>query len=102
MSKPEELLAWQLKASGISFKREFRPWKDRRFRFDFKLDNKVLVEVQGGIWIKGAHSSGIGISRDAEKSCLAAADGYRVMPVTPAMIKKGTALLLIVKASCGE
>ena len=111
MSKPEEQLALQLKAAHIEFKREFRPWEDRRYRFDFYipnaqwlgessalLDNQFLIEVQGGIWHKGAHSSGIGITRDCEKFCLAAIDGYLVMPVTPDHIKSGKALQWIEQA----
>ena len=110
MSKPEEQLALQLKAAHIEFKREFRPWEDRRYRFDFcipkaqwcgmsaSLFNRFLIEVQGGIWQKGAHSSGIGITRDCEKFCLAAIDGYLVMPVTPDQIKSGKALQWIEQA----
>lgn len=97
-SKPEELLAWQLKAAGIEFEREFRPWIHRRFRFDFKLSGNLLVEVQGGIWTKGGHSTGIGISRDCEKYSMAVAAGYRVMPVTPNQIKAGQAILWIEQA----
>ena len=96
-SKPEEQLAFQLKASHIKFEREYRPWKNRRFRFDFYIST-FLIEVQGGIWRKGAHSSGIGITRDCEKFCLAAIDGYLVMPVTPEQIKSGKALQWIEQA----
>lgn len=101
MSKPEEQLAFQLKAAHIEFEREYRPWKARRFRFDFYIKipmDEILIEVQGGIWRKGAHSSGIGISRDCEKFCLAAIWGYLVMPVTPDQIKSGKALQWIEKA----
>lgn len=101
MSKPEEQLALQLKAAHIEFEREYRPWKARRFRFDFYIKiplDEVLIEVQGGIWRKGAHSSGTGITRDCEKLCLAAIWGYLVMPVTPDQIKSGKALQWIEQA----
>ena len=110
MSKPEEQLALQLKAAHIKFEREYRPWKDRRFRFDFYISilqgieieascaNEFLIEVQGGIWRKGAHSSGTGITRDCEKFCLASIDGYLVMPVTTDQIKSGKALQWIEQA----
>lgn len=97
-SAPEEMLAFQLKASHIKFVREFCPFLSRRFRFDFKLSDTLLVEVQGGIWNKGGHSSGIGITRDCEKYSLAAAHGYRVILVTPAQIKAGLALTWIEQA----
>lgn len=112
MSKPEELLAFQLKAAHIDFRREVKAIPDRDFRFDFWCGNTfitpelvtptprppVLVEVQGGIWKKGAHSSGTGITRDCEKFALAAVHGYRLIPVTPAHIKSGQALTWIEKA----
>lgn len=105
VSKPEEQLALQLKSAHIEFTREYRPWKARRYRFDFCIHpyefanvTFILIEVQGGIWNKGAHSSGIGITRDCEKYCLAAIDGYLVMPVTPDQIKSGKALQWIEKA----
>ncbi len=94
-STAEALLDFQLRAAGIEFERQFRPWRHRLFRFDFRVGNRILVEVQGGGWVKGAHVRGWGLERDAEKSCLAAADGYRVLPVTPAQIRKGVALAWI-------
>ena len=116
MSKPEEQLASQLKAAHIKFEREYRPWKDRRFRFDFYVSimqeigvsyagcfRQLLVEVQGGIWMpkfgkKSGHTTGVGINNNCEKYCLAAIDGYLVMPVTPDQIKSGKALQWIEKA----
>lgn len=52
----------------------------------------VLIDVQGGVWIKGGHTTGIGITRDCEKYSLAAVAGYRVILCTPAQIKKGLVL----------
>lgn len=103
MSKPEDLLAFQLKAAGVWFVREHKLIHNRNFRFDFMCSPDkqtgvvpvVMVEVQGGIWKKGGHSTGIGITRDCEKFSLAAAHGYRVLPVTPAQIKSGQALMWI-------
>lgn len=112
MSKPEELLAFQLKAARISFRREVKCIPHRSFRFDFECGAvhltpeiitptprpPVLVEVQGGVWRKGAHSSGVGVTRDCEKAALAAVQGYRLIPVTPAHIKSGQALKWIEQA----
>jgi hypothetical protein len=100
VSKPEDLLAFQLKAANIRFFREVPMVGGRKFRFDFVCGHRdvkyeVLVEVQGGIWKKGGHSTGTGITRDCEKFSLAAAHGYRVLPVTPAQIKSGQALMWI-------
>ena len=65
-SKPEALLAFQLKAAGIAHEREAQVIPGRRYRFDFCL-GWLLVEVNGGVWAKGAsgHSSGTGITLTA-------------------------------------
>jgi len=72
---------------------------DRRFRYDMVWPrHKLAVEIQGGIWQKGGHSTGAGISRDTEKLNLATLQGYRVLQVTGDQIKTGQALLWIKKA----
>lgn len=58
----------------------------------------VLIEVQGGIWVKGGHSTGTGITRDAEKNNLAVLAGYRTLIVTSEHIKSGQALKWIQEA----
>lgn len=105
MSASEALLEIQLKASRIKYQREVYAIPNRKFRFDFHCGNNVwkggiLVEVQGGVWLKGksAHSSGKGLTRDAEKLSLAAVNGYRVIVCTPAQIKSGKAIEWIKKA----
>jgi hypothetical protein len=117
MSAAEEMLALHLKADKICYQREVQEIiPGRKFKFDFwcakfrfpvimdgfraSLDAKnydykqVLVEVQGGVWLKGksGHSSGTGITRDCEKLSLAAVYGYRTIVVTPAQIKSGQAI----------
>lgn len=50
MSAPEDLLAFQLRASKIACEREFRFHPTRRWRFDFAWQpEKLAVEVEGGI-----------------------------------------------------
>jgi hypothetical protein len=98
-SKPEALLAFQLKAAGIHHEREVQVIPGRRYRFDFRL-GWLLVEVNGGVWAKGAsgHSSGTGITRDCAKTAEAVVLGYTVMAVTPDQVKKGQALDWIQRA----
>jgi hypothetical protein len=98
-SKPEALLAFQLKAAGITYEREAQVIPGRRYRFDFCL-GWLLVEVNGGVWAKGAsgHSSGTGITRDCAKTAEAVSLGFSVMAVTPAHVKSGQALQWIEKA----
>jgi len=87
----------QLTLAGLTFVRELSPIPGRKFRFDFALKN-LLVEVQGGTWVLGGHSSGSGIAKDCEKTILAQLEGWRVFPVTAQQIKSGEALRWIQKA----
>lgn len=105
----ETLLAAQMKAAGIGAMPEYRfcPW--RKWRADFRVFQtaarrgefftlsmeNVLVEVQGGGFVNGGHSRGMGLERDCEKMATAAALGWRVLPVTGRQIKNGAALALI-------
>src|SRR6187455_3881784 len=71
----------------------------RQFRFDRAWpDHMVAVEVQGGVWTNGAHSRGSGVQRDCLKLSMAAAVGWRVLPVTREMIESGEAVRLIAQA----
>lgn len=80
-----------LRENGIILRREFRACPPRRFAWDFALPEiRLLIEVQGGIWIHGktAHTSGEGIRRDARKNNLAVQQGWRVIYITSDMIEK--------------
>ena len=61
-------------------------------------DQRVCVEVQGAVWTNGAHSRGSGVQRDCMKASMAAALGWRCLPVTREMIEDGTAIKLIAQA----
>lgn len=89
----EDMLAQQMRAVGIEYRREVTFWPGRRWRFDFTVDRAWLaIEVQGGIWTGGGHSRGSGQLRDAEKAAHAAIAGWRLMPVTGNHIKSGEAI----------
>ena len=78
---------------------EFRAIPARRWRWDFAWpDHHLLVEVQGGIWRKGGHSTGKGITRDAEKMNAATLAGWNVLACTADHIKDGKAIQWIRKA----
>jgi len=97
MSHLEVMLDDQMALAGLPAPEgEFYAIPGRRFRWDFAFpDKKVLIEVQGAIWVKGGHSTGTGISRDAEKLNLATLAGWRTLIVTADMIKDGRALAWI-------
>lgn len=65
----------------------------RRWRFDFLWrDQRLAVEVDGGIWIRGRHNTGIGYVRDAEKLNEAMLAGWRVLRVCDQQIRSGEAI----------
>lgn len=71
----------------------------RKFRFDFAWPEvRLALEVEGGIFTKQAHGSITGILRDMEKYNLAAANGWRVLRVTPAQLCDLQTLAMIAKA----
>lgn len=63
---------------------EYRFHPLRRWRFDWAfVDQKIAIEVEGGIFIQGRHSRGVGMKKDMEKYNTAALMGWRVFRVTP-------------------
>ena len=61
----------------------------RKFEFDFAWTHASLmiaVEIEGGQWIKGGHTSGKGLQRDCEKYNLAQFNGWKVFRFSTSMI----------------
>lgn len=104
MSALEETLMQQIRWAKLPApKREYRAVPGRRYRWDLAWpDHMLLVEVQGGIWGKGGHSSGTGIERDTEKLALAILRGWRVLQVTTRQIRDGRALAWIQAALAAD
>lgn len=56
----------------------------RKWRFDYAFpEHKVALEVEGGVWTGGRHTSSRGFLGDMEKYNEAAALGWRVVRCTP-------------------
>lgn len=101
MSELEDAFEFQLKAMGIRYVREYKPWPERKYRYDFALiDSCIAVDIQGGIWAKGAsgHKTGKGITTDSLKGCYASLTGWRAFTFPPQFIKSGQALDVIMSA----
>lgn len=63
---------------------EFRFAPPRRWHFDFAWENeRIALEVEGGVWIKGRHTRPQGFLNDMEKYNNAAALGWRLLRTTP-------------------
>lgn len=82
----KEIVLSYYRDHGIDLTPEYNFSPDRDFRFDFASpQNKVAIEVQGGIWKgkRGGHTSGVGYKRDMEKFNLAASLGWRIVQCEP-------------------
>lgn len=102
MSKLEQKLLFQIRAMGLPEpEREYRAIKGRMFRFDFawtEPHHRLLVEVNGGNWVRGRHARPLGLKNDYEKLNLAMLAGWRVMQFDTGMVENGEALDMISKA----
>lgn len=80
--------------------REYKAIDGRKYKWDFYFrQNRLLVEIQGGIWLKmSGHNTGKGIERDAEKLNLATCAGFNVLQITAKTIKNGMAMIWTMKA----
>jgi hypothetical protein len=65
---------------------------------DWPDGRRILVEVEGGIWQKGGHSSGTGITRDIEKANLCTIHRLWLLRFTKEMIESGAAVRTIEEA----
>ncbi len=63
----------------------------RRFRCDLVWEAaRIVCEVQGGSFVAGRHSRGMGQIKDWEKLNLLALDGWKVIQVSPRQVQDGT------------
>jgi hypothetical protein len=89
----EALLMERLAEAGLPTPTREFPFalsRGRKFRFDAAwIEERVAIEVQGGTWTKGAHSSGKGLRRDFQKQNLAVVLGWRVLFCDGEMIRNG-------------
>lgn len=67
-------------AGGPPLEREFRFDEKRRWRADFAhLPSRTLIEIEGGIWIRGRHNRPAGFVADLEKYLEATLSGWTVV-----------------------
>lgn len=99
MSDLEETLLFQIKAAGLPEPvREYAFAKSigRKWRFDLCWpDLQVAVEVEGGTWSRGRHTTGQGFKADCEKYNQASMMHWLVLRFTSDMISSGMALQTI-------
>lgn len=85
-----------------------RPKLPRAWAFDYawlpvdcipnEYEPMVALEVEGGAWVGGRHTSGSGFTADMEKYSEAAAQGWRIIRVPPAKLCTPATIDLIRRA----
>lgn len=93
-SSPTALLFLQLRALGLPLPTtEFKFHPSRRWRFDCAwVPERLALEIQGGLFVRGRHASGLGITRDMEKFNEAQICGWSLLLVSPDQIVSGQAV----------
>jgi very-short-patch-repair endonuclease len=74
-------------SGGPPLEREYRFHAERRWRADFaQMEARVLIEIEGGIWVNGRHNRAAGFNADLEKYLEAGLLGWRVFRLGPDQI----------------
>jgi len=91
-SKLEKRFAFLWRSlGGPALEREFKFHETRKWRADFAhMPSRTLIEIEGGIWIRGRHTSPRGFAADAEKYLEATLAGWRVLRLVDQQIKVPT------------
>jgi len=72
---------------GIHWRKEFRFHDKRKWRFDYcNTDAKVVVEIQGGSWVGGAHNRPVGMAKDYEKHNNAMLEDWTIFYLSSEMV----------------
>jgi hypothetical protein len=84
----------QMKAAGLPTpETEVMFARDRKWAFDYAWRPwMIALEVEGGVFIQGRHTRGVGFTNDCEKYNHASVKGWLVLRVTPEMVDDGRAV----------
>lgn len=100
------MIGFETLARAAGLPAPVREWKfhpTRKWRFDWSWpDQKLALEVQGGLFVQGRHSRGASLIREHEKLNAAAALGWRVCFVTPQQVANGEAVQVVERALVKE
>lgn len=88
-----DMLGWEVRTEH-----QFHP--TRKWRVDVCLMNHyrhmpIAIEIDGGAWTGGRHTSGAGFIKDLEKMNALTECGWRVLRFTPQQVRTGEALAQI-------
>lgn len=83
--------------------KEYKFHPTRRWRFDYAIpEHKIALEVEGGVWTGGRHTSPKGFLGDIEKYNTATLMGWRVFRTTPDELYRLSTINLIKAAISGQ
>lgn len=93
-SQYEELFLVQYKKTNLPpLQREVKFHPKRKWRVDFAiLELNILIEIEGGIWMKGSHVRMHGYQDDCNKYNEAQALGFKIFRFTSEDIKNDRAV----------
>lgn len=97
----EEKLDQQFRSGSavpLTYERQYMFAKHlgRRWAADFCwVPEKLIVEVDGGTWTGGRHTTGAGYHKDLEKLNRATLLGYHQLRFDSGMVRDGTALAVV-------
>jgi len=108
---PVEIMADQLDRARIAYVREYKFHRKRRWRADFFIAPRLILEIEGGSWLRsggtwsvnsgGRHTRGQGFENDIIKYNEALMLGLLVLRVTPRQITNGKALAWVQRMLAG-
>ena len=82
--------------------KEYKFHPVRKWRFDYAIpERKIALEVEGGVWTGGRHTSSVGFMKDMEKYNTATLMGWRVFRTTPDELYRLKTLNLLKTAISG-
>lgn len=77
----EKLIKSEFKTECVS---EYKFHPSRKWRADYAIpEHKILIEVEGAVWVQGRHTRGSGFVKDMEKYNAATSLGWAILRVQP-------------------
>lgn len=82
-----------LEERGLTWVREHVFHPERKWAFDFAfVEQKVAIEIEGGVWKRGRHTRPTGFIKDCEKYNAAAEMGWTVFRYPSTMVESGSGI----------
>lgn len=97
ISKAEKVLYGQIGWIKLELPtQQYKFCATRKWKADFAwVEKRIILEVEGGIWIKGRHTRGSGFVKDCEKYNWATLHGWKVFRVPADWVECEKAINLI-------